>query len=441
MAEYDARALEVNKRLISARMNLLSANPFYALLLMRLRFAIDFGTKTAYTDGTRVAFNPDFMDTLTDSELEFVLMHEVLHVALLHCFRTLPSYDPYLFNVACDIVVNSNILYSCGMDIAKISLHSCGGALMHLTPSGEEGYKYTAEEVYRMLIEKGEGAASLQGASGDDGNPSAGKDKKKNGTNGKAGSRERGSGELDGIGGTGAHFDDHSKWKEDPEGIKKTEWRAWCADAATTVDSLGAPGKHGSVPLGAARMLDEIKNPILDWREVLLNFIEEDITDYSFSPPDRRFYDTPFFLPDFNETEESVEDILFMIDTSASMSRAMLTDAYSEVCGALTRFGGRLRGWLGFFDADLAVTPFTDSDEFKVITPRGGAGTSFHIIFSYVRDKMQDKRPKLIIILTDGYAPFPNERDADGIPVLWLINNLKVNPPFGKVARLTEDKI
>ena len=41
-----------------------------------------------------------------------------------------------------------------------------------------------------------------------------------------------------------------------------------------------------------------------------------------------------------------------------------------------------------------------------------------------------------IIILTDGYAPFPKEHLAMGIPVLWLLNNEEVKPPWGKVARI-----
>ena len=41
------------------------------------------------------------------------------------------------------------------------------------------------------------------------------------------------------------------------------------------------------------------------------------------------------------------------------------------------------------------------------------------------------------IILTDGYAPFPQEKLAGGIPVLWLLNNEEVNPPWGKDARIT----
>ena len=45
--------------------------------------------------------------------------------------------------------------------------------------------------------------------------------------------------------------------------------------------------------------------------------------------------------------------------------------------------------------------------------------------------------PASIIILTDGYAPFPREEESMGIPVLWLLNNKEVNPPWGKIARIT----
>jgi hypothetical protein len=49
---------------------------------------------------------------------------------------------------------------------------------------------------------------------------------------------------------------------------------------------------------------------------------------------------------------------------------------------------------------------------------------------------MQEKLPSCIIILTDGGAPFPQEHLAQDIPVLWLIDNDQVEPPWGKVARI-----
>ena len=72
----------------------------------------------------------------------------------------------------------------------------------------------------------------------------------------------------------------------------------------------------------------------------------------------------------------------------------------------------------------------------KIAVFASGGGTDFQIIFEYVAKYMSDKPPASIIILTDGFAPFPQEKLAMGIPVLWLLNNECVEPPWGKVARI-----
>ena len=100
-----------NRRILLSRMRILMNHGFYGLLLMHMRFALDSSIDTAATDGMKIYFSPDFMEEISDSELDFVLMHEIMHVALCHCFRGL-EHDQHLFNIACDIVVNSNILYS-----------------------------------------------------------------------------------------------------------------------------------------------------------------------------------------------------------------------------------------------------------------------------------------------------------------------------------------
>jgi predicted metal-dependent peptidase len=191
------------------------------------------------------------------------------------------------------------------------------------------------------------------------------------------------------------------------------------------------------MPAFAKRMLEELMKPQTDWRQILNEFIQEEVNDYSFSPPDKRFDDSPFYLPDFNEKDENIKKVLFMIDTSGSMSDKMVTAAYSEVKGAIDQFNGKLEGWLGFFDAAIIEPqPFSTEEEFRVIRPVGGGGTDFQIILEYVQLYMADDLPVCIIILTDGYAPFPKEHLANGIPVLWLLNNEEVNPPWGKIARI-----
>ena len=210
---------------------------------------------------------------------------------------------------------------------------------------------------------------------------------------------------------------------------------------AVQINSHKGNNGCGPIPLGVQRLIEKLTEPQTDWRTVLQNFIQEEVNDYSFSPPDRRFQESMFLLPDFNEKDETVRDILFMIDTSGSMSDKAITEVYSEVKGAIDQFNGHLSGWLGFFDADVVEPkPFSSEDEFKIIRPKGGGGTSFHCIFEYVRRRLGvDFEPADIIILTDGYAPFPDEKDAMDIPVLWVINNEKVEPPWGKVTRIKSE--
>lgn len=159
--------------------------------------------------------------------------------------------------------------------------------------------------------------------------------------------------------------------------------------------------------------------------------------DYSFSPPDRRFSDFDFFLPDFNERDFVTKEILFWADTSGSVNQDALEAVYAEIRGAIEQFNGKIKGKLGFFDTD--VTPsisFGNINELEKIIPYGGGGTDFTVVFHYIKSNMKHDLPSVIIIFTDGYGLFPEEADILDIPVLWLIDNEDVNPPFGKVARL-----
>ncbi|MBR3965666.1 MAG: hypothetical protein IKJ91_01175 [Clostridia bacterium] len=226
-------------------------------------------------------------------------------------------------------------------------------------------------------------------------------------------------------------------------GSQRDAWMNRMIEATDIIVSmLGGDKSRGTVPAGVERIINELKNPILDWRTILNDFIQEEICDYSFAPPDRRMDDSPFFLPDFNEKDYEAKNLLFMIDTSGSMSNKDITDCYSEIYGAIQQFNGKLTGKLGFFDAVVVEPiPFEDEDEFKIIRPKGGGGTSFEIIFEYVREHMMDDLPVSIIILTDGYAPYPDKEAAMNIPVLWIINNEEKEPPWGKVARLLSKEI
>ncbi len=421
------------KRLLTSRMRILCNHGFYGLLLMHLTYTIDESAPTAYTDGFRIAFGPDFLDNLSDSELDFVMMHEIMHIVLQHCFRG-KDFEHERYNIAADIVINSNILLENNMQLKSITLKNSGES-MHIAPDGNEGHLYTAEQVYEMLNTPNGKPIPMPGsiADGENGNSNASCSESGGFESGRAKHKKTENTPLPGL------WDDHSHWgMYEDDSVLRDVWVKRFEDAAESISIRDPSNSRGLLPLFAQRILEQLRKPQIDWRTILTDFIQEEVSDYSFSPPDRRFDDSPFFLPDFNEKDEIVKDILFMIDTSGSMSDTMITAAYSEIKGAIDQFDGKLQGWLGFFDAAIIEPkPFENEEEFRIIRPEGGGGTDFQIIFEYVHDFMQDKKPASIIILTDGFAPFPQEKLAFGIPVLWLLNNEEVEPPWGKVARIT----
>ncbi|QFJ53428.1 DUF2201 family putative metallopeptidase [Pseudobutyrivibrio xylanivorans] len=456
-------------RILKTRMKLLHKNPFYGLLLMYLKINLSEDIETASTDGKRIYLNPDFLNSITDSELEYVLSHELLHIVLKHLERFNKSNE--LVDQAADIIVNSNILRANNFRDTSISLSQFGGVQIHQAPDGTEGWTHSLEELYLMLLTQQEAADNQDGdedseenaegssedetdCESDDGKQEDLEDSdvsqpNSSGNNGGLEDEQFGFGneqensQEDSGSGNGSKskgWDSHDMDTDSSDGSSSEadEWDFRIYQAAKQAKEFEETVKlTGSIPGFVERHVDELQEPTIDWRTVLEEFVQSEINDYSFCPPDRRFDDSPFFLPDFNERDDKVEKILFMIDTSASMSDDEVRRCYSEIKGAIDQFNGKIEGWLGFFDAAIVPpVPFIDEDEFRAIHPEGGGGTAFDIIFDYVNKEMKDEPPLSIVILTDGGAPFPKVECTKGIPTLWIINNEVVDPPWGKVARI-----
>ena len=86
-----------------------------------------------------------------------------------------------------------------------------------------------------------------------------------------------------------------------------------------------------------------------------------------------------------------------------------------------------------FFDFDSTTPVAMNSvEDLLSILPVGGGGTDFYSIFSSLKNEL----PSCIIVFTDGEGYFPPESIAMGVPVLWIINNDDITPPWGKTVRL-----
>lgn len=423
------RKSRLKYKIQESRGRLMESHPFFALLLMYLKFVAVPGMKKITTNGRCIYFAPDFVDKLYGYELDYILCHQIMHIIYGDIWRPYDREgDNYHF--ACDILTNLN-LYKCGFTsdryphLGEVHLKIPGENINPIELSAEEILEMLPYNLYmfddkvrnRFLMDN-----DLYWSHKDD--------------IGNLGEIILDIPEMEGM------------LKEEetiefvaPEGDAslQQEWHGRAALAVKSMKSMNSSKKGvGDVPEFIKRMIDKMKEPTVDWKKILNNFVQERICDYSFSPPDRRFADTGFFLPDFNEKDFVCKEVLFMADTSCSVRDRELAIVYSEIKGAIEQFDGKLSGKLGFFDADVTPPlPFESVDDLMKIIPYGGGGTDFRAIFDYLHDYRRDELPACIVIFTDGDGPYPDEVDAMGIPVLWVINNLRFTPPWGKVTRVT----
>ena len=439
--------LNLLKRVVDIKIKMLMDHPFFGILLQNVRFGVSPTVATACTDGEFVLYGQKFCSALTDEGLYFVTFHELMHVVLGHCFRGEGTH-PFWFNVATDIVVNSQIFHE--LKITEMDL-GLGGTVMHLTPDGREGRDFTAEEVYDMLVNERDkiGERALLHKLGLDKNQNEGKEgaeseHEAHGQNTKTGEtnasqegEEEDSYAVD-ENGLPIFKDDHTAWgKSEKADLLEQQWKIRIRSAAETVQKMHEGWGNGKGMM--ERLLEDIKNPPLDWRTILHNFIQEEINDYSFNPPDRRFQDSPFFLPDFNEKDEAPKNVWVLIDASGSVNNRQLGMAFNEIVSAVEQFEGRLEGKLSFFDVDVSEPqPFSSVQDLLKVKPVGNGGTSFTAIFDYYKKEVKFD-VSCIIIITDGYSSYPNESAALGTPVLWLLNNKTVTPPWGEIARMRKN--
>ena len=131
-----------------------------------------------------------------------------------------------------------------------------------------------------------------------------------------------------------------------------------------------------------------------------------------------------------------MDNLWFCVDTSGSIDQDTLSAVMTEIQKAIAMFD-QLSGKISFFDTQVTEpVPFEGGEEFPELEAIGGGGTDYYAIFRYLTEFPEDEMPTAIVVLTDGYCDFPEEEDALGVPVLWVIYDNPCNPPWGRVARI-----
>jgi predicted metal-dependent peptidase len=172
------------------------------------------------------------------------------------------------------------------------------------------------------------------------------------------------------------------------------------------------------VPGGWLRWAESVLPSRVDWRRVLAAELRSAVAlvagkvDYSYRRPSRRAHLQPdLVLPTLHRP---VPDVAIVCDTSGSMGDRLLARALAEVEGVLVRAGlRRTRVRVLAVDTDVqAVRRVTRAAQVQLA---GGGGTDMGAGIAAAAELRP--RPSIVIVLTDGYTPWP-ERPPAGVRVI-----------------------
>ena len=395
---------EVREILITARVGLLLKASFFGNLATRLKLVnADEWCATAATDGRNFYYNCRFIKMLRPKEVEFLFGHEVLHCVYDH-FGRRGDRNPQLWNIADDFCVN-----------ADLKKHHVGEFITSVPCLYDHKYDgMSAEEVYDILYEKADkiDINDLLNKMIDD--------------------HIDGDDEQDGSG----SGDGDQEGKGRPK-LSKEERQQIRDEIKEAMLAAASASDAGNIPAGVKRLIQELTEPKMNWRELLRMQLESTIkSDFTWMRASRKGWHMDAVMPGMKV--DPMIDIAIAIDASGSIDERMLKDFLGEVQGIMDSFPA-YRIHVITFDTDAYNPAQYDSDNLDDICDyevTGGGGTDFDCIFKYLKDN--EIEPKRLVVFTDGY-PFGSWGDENYADTVWILHGTTtIEPPWGQYAYYDE---
>lgn len=380
------------RKLKKVKINLMR-DPEFAMwsgILMVGKTEIRDDVVTAATNGRDEYYGRDFVKSINEKELAFVVLHEAMHKAYRHLttWQKLWKENPMLANAACDYVINIQ-LQDLDPKGRVLKFPVIGGKQIGLVDAKYRGMN--AKQVFDLLKQDMEA----------------------------------------GRGGGGEQFDEHD-WEgaEDLSDAAKKELEREI-DQALRQGAMAHKKVKGEGAGGLSRELQEMLEPKINWREVLREYVKsicKGKDSSSWRRVNRRFLCGDTYMPTL--VSEKVGHLVIAVDTSGSIGGRELADFLSEVKGIAEEVTPDKVDLL-YWDGEVAAHEEYDSHSVGTLVdstkPKGGGGTSPSCITRYLKDK--NIKPECSIVLTDGYVGSDWGGNWDS-PVLWVIcgGNTAVSP-------------
>ena len=393
----------------------------YGSVMMMGESEVKDGIPTAYTDGENKRYGREFMSSLTDEETRALIMHENLHVALMHIPRhkDLMKEDGMLANVAMDIVVNNiidnlNDKTLCKLPQSAILDHKFDG--------------WSVREIYNEL--KKQNPQRGQSRTQPDGSGQS-----RTQPDGSGQSNDSGQGETININGkqvTVQDGDEHDGTgvEVSPEQAKEFEERVGRAlrEGGILAGRLGS-----KVPREVSASLDK---PI-DWKEALRDFVSTAVRgkdELSWRRFNRSLLANDILAPSVEA--ETMTEAIIAIDTSGSINQEMIGKFAFQlqlICDSVNPETVRILWWDTEVHGEQVFGGDTNNVK-DILKPLGGGGTCVSCVSEYIAKK--GYKPDCVVVFTDGYVEDGIKWNID-VETLWLVTeNRSFKAPKGKLVKI-----
>ena len=350
-------------------------------LFMVGKVSVDDKTPTAKTNGLDVTYGRDFVGSLNDKQLGFLILHENMHKAYRHLvvWKTLYKRNRWLANAACDYVINLQLMdYDPhGQDI-EFPTDKDGNQI------GLVDEKYRGMDAHQVFLKLLEEHGDVQPPDGGEG------------------------------------LDDHD-WESAEEMTDKEK-----EEAAKEIEDALRQGQIlvGKMKGNVSREVQDLLTPKVDWKEALRDFIKSTTAgkdQTTWRRLHKRYIGMDIVMP--STFDEKVGPITVAIDTSGSIGHEELAQFLSEVkliCEEvrpekldILYWDTHVAGHEVYSDAELAnVVDVTEA--------KGGGGTEPACVPEYMRK--HNMTPECLIMLTDGYIGDQTRNDwSINSPIMWCI--------------------
>jgi hypothetical protein len=395
---------KAKQAILAARVALVLRHGFFGNLAMRLRLMnADTWCETAATDGRHFYYNSKFINMLDTGQMMFLFCHELLHCAYDHMSRT-GSRDRRIANIAMDYIVNADCINN-----------NLGKKITVVPVLYERKYDgWTWEAVYDDLMKNVKKISMDELAEM------------------MLDEHLDGEGEGDGDG------DKDGKGKR-PK-LSDAERQAIKDEFKEAMLSAAQASGAGNLPGGIRRMIKDLTEPKIDWREFIRQQIQSTVkNDYTYSIPSKKNFQTGFSLPSM--LKQTQIDVCIGLDTSGSITDEMARDFFSEVKAIMDTFEDhRIHLWC--WDTQVHnPQEFTahGNDDIMDYEIKGFGGTDPTVCWDFMKN--EGIEPKLLLMFTDGEV-WGDWGDPDYCDTVWIINNRHnktIEPSFGRYAYYDND--